>query len=183
MTIGYSCTKLCLIACLSAMTSIPAWADLQSGKAEKELQHTEEAWHARCSETATPETLRWDHARAVYELTLDYSLIDLQTHSTNRLAKQYLTKAKFHVASSETAQIGSQDFALANTEFKLAKAYLEKAKATVEKANTSQIEALEKVLPQFDALLQKNWSNCWAEQERRAFEAIKSDIENLLKIL
>lgn len=183
MAIAYSYARLCLIVCVSTITSLPAWADLQSGKAEKELQHIEEAWHARCSGTAAPETLRWDHARAVYELTLDYSLIDLQTPSTNRLAKQYLIKAKFHVASSETAQIDSQDFSLAHTEFQLAQAYLEKAQATVEKANTSQIEALEKVLPQFDALLQKNWSNCWAEQERQAFEAIKSDIENLLKIL
>lgn len=183
MAIAYRYLTWCLIACLSIVASFPAWTAPQPEKAEKELQHVEEAWQARCSETAAPETLRWDHARAVYELTLDYSLIDLQTPSTNRLAKQYLIKAKFHVASSETAQIGSHDIALAHAEFQLAQAYLEKTKATVEKANAAQIEALEEVFPKFDVLLQKNWSNCWAEQERRAFEAIKSDIGNLLKIL
>lgn len=183
MAIVYPYLRRCLVACLSIMASFPAWTAPQPEKAEKELQHVEEAWQARCSSTAAPDTLRWDQARAVYELTLDDSLIDLQTPSTNRLAKQYLVKAKFHVASSETAQLDSQDFSLAHTEFQLAQAYLEKAQATVEKANASQIEALEKVLPQFDALLQKNWSNCWAEQEKRAFEAIKSNIGNLLKIL
>ncbi len=141
------------------------------------------AWQARCSETASPDILRWAHAKAVHEFTLDDSLIDLQTSSVNRLAKQYLSKAKFHIASSETAQILSGNVTLAHKEFQLAQSYLEKATATMDRKNTSHIESLKKVLSQFDILLKNNWSNCWSDQERQVFEALKSDLGNLLKTL
>lgn len=177
----YSYATLFLMIFLSTTGS--AWANTLSEKAENKLQHTETTWQARCSETATPDTLRWAHARAVHDLTLDYSLIDLEPSSVNHLAKQYLSKAKFHIASSETAQILSGDVALAHKEFQLAQSYLEKARAAMDNENTSHIETLARVLSQLDILLQKNWSNCWGDQERQVFEALKLDLGNLLKTL